>query len=105
MQHDGKLDNSLFRGPLYINKQLPREKLRQNNHKHGSLPKDLNKNTDTSNNTGPPQDTVSFTFTKVISVRFECTYYHINLMDNTHKDTHLIDKQLKYIEDTEVEQE
>ena len=39
------------------------------------------------------------------AVRFEDPYYHINLTENSHEDTHIIDTQEKDIEDTEVEQE
>ena len=39
------------------------------------------------------------------SFRFEYPYDHINPMDNTHEDTHHIDKQEKGIKDAEAEQE
>ena len=105
MQHGGTLDNFTFRGPLYIHKKSPREQIPQNNHKRVSLPKDYNKNKDTSNNIGPPQDTISRTCPKVNLERFEYPYYHINPMDNTHEDNHLIGTQEQYIEDADVEKE
>ena len=58
MQHDETIENCLFGGPLYIHAKVPREKLLQNNHKHVSSPKDLNKNKDIFKNTGPPQATI-----------------------------------------------
>ena len=84
-----------FRGPFYLKKKSLREKILHKNHKHGSRPKDFNKNTDTSYNTypSPTQATISLPFPKVISVRFEYPYDHINPMENTHEDTNLIDTQ------------
>ena len=105
IKHDGKLDNCPFRGPLYIKKKAPREQLLHKNHKHVSQPKDFNKSTDTSNNKGPNQATIACPRPKVNSVCFEYLYDHINRMDNTHEDTHLIDTQEQDTEDTEVEQE
>ena len=49
MQHDGKLENFPFRGPLLTNKKLAKEQLLQNNHKNGSRLNEFNKYTDTSN--------------------------------------------------------
>ena len=37
MQHNGTLENYPFRVPLRIYKKAPREKLVQNNHKHGFI--------------------------------------------------------------------
>ena len=51
---------------------------------------ELNKNTD-KYNSDPPQDTIYHHQPKVNSVRFEDPYDHINPMENTHEDTHLID--------------
>ena len=42
-------------------------------------------------NTSPPRATFSCHQLKVKSVRFEDPYDRINIMDNTHDDTHLID--------------
>ena len=53
MQHDGKLETCPLRVPLFINKQASIEQLPQNNHRNGSRPKDLNKNSDTSNRDHP----------------------------------------------------
>ena len=41
----------------------------------------------------------------MISVRFEDPYDHINPMENTHEDIHLIDTQEKNIEYDEYKQE
>ena len=54
MQHDGTIEHFPFRGPLYIHAKAPRYQLFQNNHKHLSIPKEFNKNKDTSKNTGSP---------------------------------------------------
>ena len=78
MQHDRKIDRCPFRGPLYVKKKAPREQLLQNNHKHGSRPKDLNKNTDTSKNTYPPQAKIDIPRPKENSVHFEYSYDSIN---------------------------
>ena len=51
MQHYGTLENCPFRVPLYIREKSPKEQLLQNNHKHGSSPKDSNKNKYKSKNT------------------------------------------------------
>ena len=105
MQHDGTLNNFPSRVPFYIHAKLLREKLLQNNHKHVSWPKYFNKNIYKYKNTGPPQDTIACPRPKVKSVCFDESYDHINPMENTHEDTHLIDTQEQYMEDTEVEQE
>ena len=99
------LEDFPFRGPLYIHKNAPREQHIQKNHKNWSRPNNFNKNKDTSNNTDPHQDTISCPRPKLNSVHFEDPYEHINPMENTHEDTHLIDTQEKDIEDNEVEQE
>ena len=65
-----------------------REQLLQNNHKNGSRPKYYNKNIDTSNTAAPPWDTIDLPW-----VLFESPYEDINSMDNTHKDTYLVDTQ------------
>ena len=93
IQHDGTLEYFPFRGPFCIHKNSPREQTLQNNHKPGSRLKEFNKNKDTSKNTGPPQATISRPFPKVNSVHFYDPYGHINHMENTHEDTHLIDTQ------------
>ena len=41
MQHYGVLEFPPFRGPLYMHEKSPREQLLQNNHKHGSRPKEF----------------------------------------------------------------
>ena len=93
MQHDGTLENCPFRGTLYIHAKSPREQLIQKNHKHGSRPKDLNKNKYTSRNTSPPQATILFHSLKSNSVRFEDPYDHIRRINNHNEHTHLIDPQ------------
>ena len=90
MQHDGTLENFPFRGSLYIHAKAPREQLLQNNHKHGSRPKDFNKNKDTSKNKVPPQATIYLPLPKVKLVQFDDPYNHIRYMENNHED-----KQLK----------
>ena len=55
-------------------------------------------------NTAPPQDTIAQNWLKLNSVRFEEPYEHINPMDNTHEDIHIIGTQEKDIEYDEVEQ-
>ena len=80
MQHDGTLENFPFTGTVYIHEKTPREQLLQNNHKHGSQPKDFNKNKDTSKNTCPPQATIACPFPKVNPDRFEDPYDHNNHM-------------------------
>ena len=92
-QHDGKLYNCPFVGPLYNHAKAPREKLLQNNHKHGSRPEDLNKNKYASKNKGPPHATIAFRCPKVNSVQFDDHYDHINHMDHTHENTQLVDNQ------------
>ena len=92
MQHYGKLDHCSFIGPMSTKKISAREKLLENNHKNVSRPKDFNKNTDKSN-TDPPRATIARHRPKVNSVCFEDPYNHINPMENTHEDTHLIDTQ------------
>ena len=84
MQHDGTLENCPFRGPLYIHEKAPREQLLQKNHKHGSRPKDSNKNKYTFKNTGPPQATIPITIPKENSVHFEDPHDHIHHMNNHH---------------------
>ena len=43
IQHDGRLENCTFRVPLYIHARAPIKQLLQNNHKHVSRPKEINK--------------------------------------------------------------
>ena len=93
MQHDGTLENFPFRVLLYIHSKAPIEQIPQNNHKHVSQPKYFNKNKDTSKNTGPPQATIYRPHQKVKAVCFDDPYDHINPMENTHEDNHLIDTQ------------
>ena len=82
-----------------------REKLFQNNHKHGSQPKYFNSKKYTSNNTGPPQATIARPSSNVNSLQFQDPCDHINPMYNIHEDTDIIDTQEQDIEDSEVEQE
>ena len=84
MQHFRKLDNFPFRVPFFIHENTPREQLIQNNHRHGSRPKEFNKNKDASKNKGPLQAKNACPITNVISVRFDDPYDHINPMENTH---------------------
>ena len=58
MKYDGPIENLLLRRPLYVHTKSPREQPLQNNHKHGSRPKEFNKNKNTSKNIGPPQATI-----------------------------------------------
>ena len=104
MQHDEKLETCPFIRQLFINKNSARENLLQNNHKKGPRPKDFNRNNDTSN-TAPTQSTIDDHWPKANSVRFEDLYDHINPMDNTHEDTHLMDTKEQIIEYFQVEQE
>ena len=76
-----------------MHEKSPREQLLQNNHKHGSRPKEFNKNKDKSNNTGPLQYKISRPHPKMNSVRFDDPYDHIHHMEHTHEDTHRIDTQ------------
>ena len=78
---------------MYIHKNSPIEQFLQNNHKHGSLPKYFNKNKDKSKNKGHPQATISCPCPKVNTVLSDGPYDHINPMENTHEDNHLIDTQ------------
>ena len=103
MQHDGTLDNFPFRGPFYIHKKAPIEQILQKNHKHGSRPNDLNKNKDTSENTGPPQATITSPCPKVITVQCDDPYDRIRHMEHTHENNHLIDTQEQDMENDEVE--
>ena len=103
-QHDGKLETFPFRGTLVINKKSSREQLLHKNNKNGSLPKYFNKNTDTSN-TDPTQDTIDCNWPKVNSVRFEYLYDHINPMENTHDDTHLLDTHVEHNREDSNEEE
>ena len=91
MQHGVTLDKCPFRVPFYIHAKAPREQLLNKNHKHGSIPKEYNRNKYTSKNTGPPQDTIYCPRPKVNSFYFDDPYDHICHMENTHEDTHLID--------------
>ena len=90
MQHDGKLEHFPFGVPLFVNKNPARENLLHNNHRNLSIPKDFNKNTDTSSSF-PPKDTISCHKPKVNSVRFEDPYYQINHVVNTNDYNDLID--------------
>ena len=90
MQHDIKLETYPFIGPLFINKKESTEHILQNNHKHGSITKDLNRNIDTSIS-GPSKYTLVRHKPKVNLVRFFDPYDHINPMDNTNDETHLVD--------------
>ena len=92
MKHDGTLENCPFRVTLYIHKTSPREQLLQNNHNHGSLSKESNKN-DKSNNTDPTKVKISHPCPNVNSVYFEYPDYHTDPTENTHEDTHHIDTQ------------
>ena len=56
-------------------------------------------------NIDPPQVTIARHQPKNKSFRFEDQNDHINPMENTHKDTHIIDTQEQSIEDAEFEQE
>ena len=58
------------------------EQLLQNNHKHGSIPKDFNNNTDTSKS-APSKAIISGHKPKLNSVRFEDSCDHINHVYNT----------------------
>ena len=80
MQHYRALDNFSFGGPLYMHTKAPREQFLNNNHKHGSQPKEFNKNKYTSKKTGPPQAKMYFPCPKVNSVQFNDPYDHINHM-------------------------
>ena len=86
MQHGGKLQTCPFRGTLLMNKNSDREHILQNNNKNISRPKDFNKNTD------PTQSTIARHQPKSNSLGFEEPYDHINTMENTHDETHIIDK-------------
>ena len=66
-------------------------------------PSTSTKNTDVSN-TYPPKTIITHHQPKVKSVRFEDPYDHINLMDNTHEETHPIYTQKKTREDYDYEQ-
>ena len=105
MKHDGTLENPPFRVPLYIHAKAPREQLLRKNQKHGLSPKQLNKNKDTSKNTGPPQATIDRPRPKVNSFRFDDPYDHIHHMDHNHEKTHLIDTQEQDMENNEIEQD
>ena len=76
-----------------MHEKSPREQQLQNNHKHGSRPKEFNRNKDKSNNTRPLQYKISLSRPKINSVRFDDPYEHIHHMENTHEYTHLIDTQ------------
>ena len=68
MQHDVTLEDFPSTGPLYIHAKSPREQLLQNNHKHGSMSNNLNKNKVTSKSTGPTTAIIAFTSPKLNSV-------------------------------------
>ena len=90
-QKNGKLETCNFSGPLLKKKKADIEQLFQNNHRNGSRTKDFSKNTDKSNK-NTPQTTIYCNKPKVNSVLFEDTYDHINPMENTYDDTHLMEK-------------
>ena len=83
---------------------LPREQILQKNNKNISQPKEFNKNTDTPK-TDPSKATISQYLQKSNPVRFSDPYDHINPMDNTHDETHILDTQEQNREDGEGEQE
>ena len=66
-----------------------REQLLNNNHKHGSIHQYFNNNIDTSR-LGLTKDTIDHHEYKVKLVFFEDPYDHINTMDNTDGEIHLI---------------
>ena len=102
-KNDGALENPPFRRSLYIHAKAPREQLLQNNQKHGSRPKDSNKNKYKSKNTGPPQVTIACPRLKVNPVQFYETNDHIHHMEHTHENTHLLDTQEQDMENNEAE--
>ena len=79
----------MFGVPLFTKKNVAIEQLLQNNHKDGSIPKDLNNNIDTSNS-DPTKAKTACNKPKVKSVHFEDQYYHINPLDKTNYYTRLI---------------
>ena len=89
MHNNGKLETRRFRGPSFINKKAPREKIIHNNNKHGKSTKDFKNNIDTSSS-GSPRTKLFRHKPKVNSVRFGDPYDHINPTENTNDETHLI---------------
>ena len=89
------LQRTIFHKEKVIQRTAPSEKS-----KNVSQPNYFNKNIDTSNNTAPQQAIISLHIPKVNSFLFEDPYDHINPMENTHEDTHLINTTEQYIEDT-----
>ena len=77
-----KIGNMPFQGIIFIKKREARERLLQNNHKHGLIPKYFNKNIDASRS-APPKSTIARHKPKVKSGFFEDSYDHINYMENT----------------------
>ena len=98
MQYGGKLETCHFRGPFFINKKVSIEQLLQNNHNHGSGPKDFNKNIEISWS-GPPKHTFVQHKPQVNSVRFLNPYDHINTMESNNDSTHLSNSYEKHIID------
>ena len=85
-----KIGSITFQGSIFIKKKAEIDHLPQNNHKHGSRPKDFNNKFDNSISS-PPRDITYRHKPKVNSVRFEYPYNHINTMENNNNDNHLID--------------
>ena len=93
MQHYGTIENHPFRGPLYIHSNSPREKILNNNNKHGPSTKDINKNKDKSKKIGLTQEIITRPRPKSNSVLFGDPHDHIHHMDHHYENTHLIDTQ------------
>ena len=89
MQHDGKWEKLPFRGPYYQEK-VSIEQLPHNSNKHGSIPKDFNKNINTSISV-PPKYKLACYKSKVKPVHFVDPYDHINPIKNNNTDTPLVD--------------
>ena len=102
MQHDGKLENCLFRGPFFIKKKASREQILQNN-ENVSRPKYINKNTDISRSY-PPTAIIACHQPKINSVRFEDPHNQINPIENTNNDTQIIDSHEEHIKEYAEEQ-
>ena len=79
----------MFGVPLFTKKNVAIEQLLQNNHKDGSIPKDLNNNIDTSNS-DPTKAKTACNKPKVKSVHFICQYDQINPMGSNNDGTQLV---------------
>ena len=87
---------------INVNKptKAPREQPIQNNHKHWSSPKELNKNKDTSKNTGPPPEKISAIVQKQLSPIWRPILPYSSYKNNI-EHTHLLDTQEKDTESNE----